>query len=297
MRGLASSLVNIADQFNLRPSSRVDNREGVLSAGQIRTWKEDGILCLPSFFSSYDTDKINQFVDDLWANRRRDENPFVIDVFVGRPDQKRMKFADAPDDAKNFTYKLNDLFLESDTIRAMALDERLCGVIKALLRGDAMVFNSLTLERGSQQEFHFDTFYMPPPVKNKMLAAWIALEDCHPDAGPLAYYPGSHKIPPYLFSNGKLNAIAEEMPKFREQIRTELQRRGMEPISFMPKRGDVLLWHAQMLHGGLPIKDPARTRKSLVCHYFRQGDFPPWCSREFAPGRFYFVRDHQKADD
>jgi len=40
------------------------------------------------------------------------------------------------------------------------------------------------------------------------------------------------------------------------------------------RSGDVLIWHAQLLHGGRPILDRARTRASLVVHYWRACDLP-----------------------
>ena len=33
----------------------------------------------------------------------------------------------------------------------------------------------------------------------------------------------------------------------------------------------MLIWHANLLHGGSPVKDPKRTRKALVCHFFARG--------------------------
>jgi ectoine hydroxylase-related dioxygenase (phytanoyl-CoA dioxygenase family) len=40
------------------------------------------------------------------------------------------------------------------------------------------------------------------------------------------------------------------------------------------KSGDVLLWHAQLLHAGRPIRDMGKTRSSLVVHYWRKQDLP-----------------------
>jgi hypothetical protein len=37
---------------------------------------------------------------------------------------------------------------------------------------------------------------------------------------------------------------------------------------FYAKTGDLLLWHANLLHGGERIKEEGRTRKSMVAHYF-----------------------------
>ena len=36
----------------------------------------------------------------------------------------------------------------------------------------------------------------------------------------------------------------------------------------MAKKGDVFIWHANLIHGGSPIKDHSLTRKSMVIHYY-----------------------------
>jgi hypothetical protein len=48
----------------------------------------------------------------------------------------------------------------------------------------------------------------------------------------------------------------------------------LKETEFRGKSGDVFLWHAQLLHGGRPIRDMAKTRSSLVVHYWRAGDLP-----------------------
>ena len=39
----------------------------------------------------------------------------------------------------------------------------------------------------------------------------------------------------------------------------------------MAKKGDVLLWHANLLHGAEVRRDLTLSRKALVCHYFAEG--------------------------
>jgi ectoine hydroxylase-related dioxygenase (phytanoyl-CoA dioxygenase family) len=208
-----------------------------------------------------------------------------------------MRFRHAPDEARDLPYKLNDVYLVSDSVRETILDPRLVNVVADLLDGTPLVCNSLTFERGSQQRFHFDTFYMPPLVPNKMLATWIALEDADDRAGPLRYYPGSHLIPPYHFSHGALHALAEEMPAFDEYITPELESRQLESTTFPARQGDVFIWHAQLYHGGAPIEDMSLTRKSLVTHYLRVEDMErPYCE-DIGGGRFYLKRDHQLPPD
>jgi phytanoyl-CoA hydroxylase len=91
----------------------------------------------------------------------------------------------------------------------------------------------------------------------------------------VAYYAGSHKIPPYRFSDGRLNEKADEMPQCRAYLEREIAERGLKVQEFRGQAGDVLLWHAQLLHGGTAIRDMSKTRRSLVVHYWRAGDLPP----------------------
>ena len=96
----------------------------------------------------------------------------------------------------------------------MALDARLARVLGELLDSRPVLINTLSMNYGTQQKYHFDTFYMPPPTTNKMVAAWIALDDVGAENGPLRYVPGSHRIRPYRFSTGKLNVVKGEMRNF-----------------------------------------------------------------------------------
>ena len=82
------------------------------------------------------------------------------------------------------------------------------------------------------------------------MATWVALEDTHPDAGPLEHYPGSHLIDRFLFSNGSRHFIPEEMPKWHAYMDQEVSRRQLEKQRFLAKKGDVFVWSSDLLHGG-----------------------------------------------
>jgi ectoine hydroxylase-related dioxygenase (phytanoyl-CoA dioxygenase family) len=214
-------------------------------------------------------------------------------VYIDTPDERRIRFRDAPEAARQLPYKLNDTYLASPTVREIVLDPRLVQALDELLDGLPIVCNSLNFERGSQQRFHFDTFYMPPVVPNKMLATWIALEDCAMGAGPLRYYPRSHKLAPYRFSDGRLNARPEEMPDFDDYIDKQIADAGLDWTAFAARAGDVFVWHAQLYHGGSPIDDLSLTRKSLVTHYFRAEDTDPATIEDLGGGRYWVRRGHQ----
>jgi phytanoyl-CoA hydroxylase len=61
-------------------------------------------------------------------------------------------------------------------------------------------------------------------------------------------------------------------------MQKELDARALQSRSILASKGDLVLWHADVLHGAEPIGDEALTRRSLVAHYFsleesrRRGD-------------------------
>jgi len=245
-----------------------------LTQEQRSQWNNNGYLLLKGFYSVDDIDQVNHLIDELWRNRKKLDAQYVIDIFVETDQERRVYFADAPKEARAKPYKLNDLYLSQDLVRQTIVGQRLAPILAELLEGFPMVCNTLNFEFGSQQDFHFDTFYMPSPTPNKMVASWIALEDATPDNGPLTYYPGSHKIPPYHFSNGSTIIVNEEMSLFQDYIQTQIKQRELTPEVLMAEKGDLLIWHSQLFHGGSKINDKSKTRKSLVTHYFTNEDFP-----------------------
>ncbi|MGB3757655.1 MAG: phytanoyl-CoA dioxygenase family protein, partial [Rivularia sp. (in: cyanobacteria)] len=173
---------------------------------------------------------------------------------------------------KKHPLKINDLYLNYDKVRSLSLNENLVDILSELLLDKPVLCNTLSLHNGTQQFLHVDSLYMTPLTDEHLAATWIALEDCHPDAGPLVYVPGSHKIPIYRFSTGSAHQVNEEFPRWQEYIEENVHKHGLKEEVFLPKKGDVFIWHAQLLHGGSPINNPHLTRKSIVSHYFTESD-------------------------
>jgi phytanoyl-CoA hydroxylase len=266
-----------------------------LSRDAVAGWRRDGYLVLQKFFDDATVDELNDLIKQLlnperqsieWADR------IVIDVLAGSHSGRRCLLRDAPSEALQVPMKINDLYLESNVARGLALHPRLVPIITELLDGAPAIRNSLNFIQGSQQGVHADTWYMPPLVKDKLIVSSICLEDVHPDAGALFYYPGSQLIAAYVFSHGGIRAVADEMPACLRYIEGEISRRGLKPETFLGQNGDVFLWSAQILHGGMPINNHALTRRTLVTHYWRAKDIPLQVE-QYAPGAFYYKRAHQ----
>ena len=265
-----------------------------LSSEQMRFWDDNGYLILPAFFDPEDVQAVNSIVDHRIANPASFGNA-TVDVLHGEYTGKRFRGAEAPREAFAGPIKVNDLFLDEPEVRHLALNDSLTAILSKLLDGAPMVCNSLNFMWGSQQPAHFDTWYMPPPVKNKLAVSSICLEDVHPEAGPLTYYPGSHKLKPYHFSHGGIHAVDAEMPACRAYLEEQLKAHTLQSQEFIGKAGDVFIWHGQLLHGGTGIKDLARTRKSLVTHYWRAQDVKRRNAVKVHTNGYYLKREHHQA--
>lgn len=235
-------------------------------AGLRQTWQQEGWLHLPRFWQEAEVEAVEREVDRLWAERPGAVTVDDVDL------RHRCRMSRLPPAHRAHRIKLNDLYLRPGASRALLLEPRLVEIVAALLGDPPVLCNSLNLEKGSGQDYHVDALYMTPLSPSRLVACWIALEDVRPGAGPLRLYPRSHLIPPFTFSDGSRHAVEAEMPQWATFMQRELEARGLEPESVHARAGDLVLWHADLLHGAEPIAAEAPTRKSLVGHYFTHAD-------------------------
>jgi phytanoyl-CoA hydroxylase len=252
-------------------------------------WQQEGFVVLPKFYSDADIDAAHEAVDRVW---RDGASRVVVDDLT--IDHREM-IRDVEGTARStHRFKVNDLFLEYEEIRRLALNTRLSPILKGLLADTPVLCNSLNFAHGSTQGDHVDSLYMTPRSRGHLVAIWVALEDCHMDAGPLRYYPGSHKIDQYVFSTGSNHAVSKEMSQWSAYMQDQVAERGLAPRTFAAKRGDVFVWSAYLLHGGEPINSPERTRKSIVFHYFSEEDSRALGLRLIPEaGGYWWHRPHQ----
>lgn len=229
-------------------------------------WQAHGYVVLPGFYGDTELDAVADDLHDAWLRRA----PRIVVDDMDTHERLLLRRVGASRGSHRF--KVNDLYLECASVRHLALNARLAPILQALL-GDAPVLcNSLNFEYGSEQPDHVDALYMTPESPGRLVAAWVALEDCSPAAGPLRYYPGSHLIPPYVFSDGGHHHIPAEMPAWHAYMDAQVEAHGLQAQRFAARRGDVFIWSAQLLHGGSPIQDRSATRRSAVFHYFSERD-------------------------
>ena len=71
----------------------------------------------------------------------------------------------------------------------------------------------------------------------------------------------------------KQRGYAEYHEKYEPRIQEILEESKIEPHYFHANKGDVLIWHANLIQGGSMRRDLELSRKALVCHFFVKGSF------------------------
>ena len=252
-------------------TQRVSSQQVSLAEGaQLRDFVRDGFVILPQAASHQAVDAFRREIESAFRNGRPDllyqahgsqatkplEGPVdrlgtrVVDSYVSLP-------------------QALDLFTSPALIRFLSL----------IFDDVPLLFQSLSFDQGSQQGLHQDTAYVVVDQPMELAACWIALQDVQAGSGELIYLPGSHRYPDFDFGRGHKHwsgepADSDAHTAWARWIHEEGARRGLHQQSFLARKGDILIWHADLAHGGAPVADPSLTRQSLVGHFCPAGRRP-----------------------
>src|SRR5262249_29364443 len=138
----------------------------------------------------------------------------------------------------------------------------------------------------SERTWHQDHYLNPEFVKHWYCGVWFALDDIHPDSGPIEIVPGSHRWAAMSGERVRARLPAEQArqiehkhngdvghwAKYAESFVTrafdeEIARVGVAPVAFLGAKGDVLVWHSRLVHRGSPPRRSDVPRKAIITHY------------------------------
>jgi len=179
-----------------------------------------------------------------------------------------------PDAIKNSgkVQRVQDAWAYDDDIRAIAANRGILELLRKLYGRRAFPFQTLNFPVGTQQHLHSDSIHFSSIPERFMCGVWLAMEDVHADAGPLTYLPGSHKWP--ILSNAMIGRRGSESDREYAQVPFEtawnalIAQSNTKQEVFLARKGQALIWAANLLHGGSPQHDPKLTRWSQVTHYY-----------------------------
>jgi ectoine hydroxylase len=213
---------------------------------QVLSWSANGYMILENLFSNGTCDRINNEIARLVKKGK-----------LGFNNSNKLMFANR----------------KSGLIKSITRDKVLKPLLEFILDKEVVAFQTINFFKGSEQRAHSDSVHMTTYPLGYLIAAWVALEDVGPENGPLFYYPGSHKLP-YLLNNDfnegetALTIGKKDYGDYEDVTEALLKQHPFEKKEFYAKKGDVLIWHANLIHGGAPIINPNLTRKSMVIHYY-----------------------------
>ena len=213
----------------------------------IRRWPRDGYAVLDGFYEPERIDRINEELDELVSGGK-------------------LRF-------NRGSARVRNAYQRSAAIAAAVEDPRLTELLSYILGRKVGIWQSISFFHGSRQGAHSDAFHMATIPQGYLVAIWVALEDIEPGCGPVFYLPGSHRLPQISSEDledaeGSAMFVADKSAAYYKRIKREIREAGIEPVQFLPRKGDVLVWHSNLLHGGGPITDPDSTRRSLVVHFY-----------------------------
>jgi hypothetical protein len=246
-------------------------------------WIRDGYFVVRNAVDAADVDEMIAFLDGLWEASTPTRGLTLLDLreaadapardvpheeLLALPAATRARLREHSD------WRIHGLHYVHPAARRLFGHPGLRGLVSRLLGRGARPFAAINFMKGSQQRLHQDmaVFHIYP--HDYLVGAWIACEDVGAECGPLVLHPGSHR--------------AGMFPGFTDYPQTNLRTADPETArayqawvdavaarhprhEFLARKGDVLVWHGMLLHGGAPVLRPGTTRKSMVLHYTVRG--------------------------
>lgn len=214
--------------------------------------------------------------DDVFATCMDKDGNALIDL---SDDPEVLALCDqARADMDAFGYKkegrIQDLWQRSSAVQSLATLPQIIAPLEAYFGRQAIPFQTLNFKYGSQQAAHSDLIHFTPDPIEFMCGVWMALEDVHDDAGPLEYFPGSHKWP--VLTMKDVGAPANQRPDasytthYEPAMAAQIAQKKVVPHRGLIKKGQVIVWAANLVHGGAARRDEQKTRYSQVTHFFFQ---------------------------
>ena len=239
----------------------------------LRFFRENGYVCLPGAIPHALIDNVLRDVERAWD--ARPSHLMVQSSSLGSPTALRQ--VEQTDGFRRSSFRYLDFHNWSEAGAEIMMHPRVIEFVRAYLGVTPVAMQTLLFENGTQQRAHQDFAYVHSLNPAALAGAWVALEDVHPDAGPLFYYAGSHRqVRKHVFENGTILAEGDgpHIRAFEEYLQAECERLGLERVRLIARKGDVLIWHSALVHGGTARANPSLTRKSMVSHYSTADAYP-----------------------
>jgi ectoine hydroxylase-related dioxygenase (phytanoyl-CoA dioxygenase family) len=181
--------------------------------------------------------------------------------------------------------RLFEAWKKSRNIANLCMNEKILRHLENWYMKKAFPFSTINFTGPSNQPLHSDCIHFHTIPERMMIGVWVALEDATIENGALSVVPGSHDWDIYNYEslglphpddieNGE-EINYREYEKFIEHL-VLIKKGKRTPVPV--KKGEAIIWEANLLHGGTFTPHKDKTRKAQAIHYFFEG-----CSEYYHP--------------
>lgn len=213
-------------------------------------------------------DFVSNVVKDMYDAVKRDSVTLQAEFYT---------YSDSP--------RIFEEWRNSENIKNLCLNPKLIKTLEFLYNKEAFPFSTINFIKGSNQPLHSDAIHFHTIPQLWMSGVWVALEDTTTENGTLNIVPGSHKWSVYDYQSLGLphpdNYEDGEKNNYRiyeDLIKSLVEAHKVDIIPVPLKKGQALIWAANLLHGGMQIVDENSTRLTQAIHYFYKD-----CTRYYHP--------------
>lgn len=256
------------DREDYRQILDIKLQRGIISETEgelFETWRKNGFVVLENAVRESEIDALVNEICNLPK-----QSPLGLKITGGK--EKVDRPYKSQEIKPHDSIRIVDFYYHSAPAREILLNEKISLFLEKIFEEKPLLTQSLSFEYGSEQEIHQDTAFVVMNSPLMFVGVWVALEDVQEGSGELIYYPGSHLWGDWLFSNrfrhfNERRDGKQQLIDWEKWMHGEAKKRNISAQKFMAKKGDVLVWHSGLAHGGSQISSEGQTRRSIVGHY------------------------------
>jgi len=173
----------------------------------------------------------------------------------------------------NESPRIVEIWKEIPEVKELAVSDNIIKLLELLYLKKPIPFSTINFLKGTEQPQHSDYFHFATKPDGYLAGVWTALEDIDKNSGPLTIIPESHKLPYVWLDSLNLNIpknkkdIKENYTVYENYIKKIIINNKLKPYTPELKKGDFLIWSANLLHGAGKINNKNTSRLSQVTHY------------------------------
>ncbi len=160
---------------------------------------------------------------------------------------------------------VENAWMSNRAVQNIATHASLIRLLSCLYGRRAFPFETRNFAYGTERKAHADAYQFNSRPQGFSCSVWVALEEVDEEAGPLFYYPESHKRP---YTDRRDLEGEKSYADYERHVGAQIAARSYRQEQARLQKGQAVILSANLLHGDSPRLNPALTRCMQATHYF-----------------------------